>query len=64
MLLLRSDALPHDDGWLKELKLDGYRAFAIKTNGKIELRSRNDSDFSIGIRPSRRPWRTYLTKPL
>ena len=46
MLLLRSSELPDDNGWLKELKLDGYRALGIKTNGKVELRSRNDNDFS------------------
>jgi ATP-dependent DNA ligase len=46
MLLLRSSELPDDDGWLKELKLDGYRALGLKTNGKVELRSRNDNDFS------------------
>ena len=47
MLLLRSSELPNDDAWLKELKLDGYRALGIKTRGKIELRSRNDNDFSV-----------------
>ena len=29
-----------------ELKLDGYRALAMKTGGKIALRSRNNNDFS------------------
>jgi ATP-dependent DNA ligase len=47
MLLLRSSELPDDDAWLKELKLDGYRALAIKMKGKIEVRSRNDNDFSV-----------------
>jgi bifunctional non-homologous end joining protein LigD len=46
MLLLRSSELPDDDGWLKELKFDGYRALGIKASGKVELRSRNDNDFS------------------
>ncbi len=46
MLLLRSADLPDDDAWLKELKLDGYRALAIKSSGKVELRSRNDNDFT------------------
>jgi bifunctional non-homologous end joining protein LigD len=31
---------------LYELKLDGYRALAIKRGGKIQLRSRNDNDFN------------------
>jgi hypothetical protein len=51
MLLLRTDALPEGDEWLYELKLDGYRALAIKTGGKIQLRSRNDND-SSGKYPS------------
>ena len=28
-------------------KLDGYRALAIKSGGKVQLRSRNDNDFSL-----------------
>jgi bifunctional non-homologous end joining protein LigD len=46
MLLLRTDKLPDRDGWLNELKLDGFRAVAFKTGGKVHLRSRNDKDFS------------------
>jgi DNA ligase D-like protein (predicted ligase) len=46
MLLLRADALPPDaEHWEYQLKLDGYRAVAFKTGGKIHLRSRNDNDF-------------------
>ena len=48
MLLLRTDSLPNDAGrWEYQLKLDGYRAVAFKTGGKVQLRSRNDNDFSI-----------------
>ena len=48
MLLLRTDALPKDAGhWEYQLKLDGYRAIAFKTRGRVHLRSRNDKDFSI-----------------
>jgi bifunctional non-homologous end joining protein LigD len=46
MLLLRTERLPEGEDWLTELKLDGYRALAIKSKGKIQLRSRNDNDFT------------------
>jgi len=29
------------------IKLDGYRALALKTRGEVKLRSRNDNDFSL-----------------
>src|SRR4051812_33719217 len=46
MLLLNSETLPEGSDWLYELKLDGYRALALKTRGKVQLRSRNDKDFA------------------
>jgi len=47
MLLLKSEALPDDPArWLYELKLDGYRAIAFKSDGRLHLRSRNDNDFT------------------
>src|SRR4030095_13604948 len=33
--------------WLYELKLDGYRAIAFKSAGRLHLRSRNDNDFTV-----------------
>jgi bifunctional non-homologous end joining protein LigD len=46
MLLLRTDALPDQPArWFYELKLDGYRAVAFKSGGRVSLRSRNDNDF-------------------
>jgi bifunctional non-homologous end joining protein LigD len=46
MLLLRTDRLPEGANQSYELKLDGYRALAIKTEGRVKLRSRNDNDFN------------------
>lgn len=47
MLLLRTSTLPDGDDWEYELKLDGYRALAIKTGAKVHLRSRNNNDFNV-----------------
>src|SRR5438067_153898 len=47
MLLLRTEHLPEGEQWLYELKLDGYRALAIKSGGRVQLRSRNDNDFTV-----------------
>jgi bifunctional non-homologous end joining protein LigD len=46
MLLLRTERLPEGYPWQYELKLDGYRAIAIKSGGSVQLRSRNDNDFT------------------
>ncbi len=46
MLLQRCESLPEGPEWQIELKLDGYRALAIKSGGKLQLRSRNNNDFN------------------
>jgi bifunctional non-homologous end joining protein LigD len=47
MLLRETDDLPDDPTrWEYQLKLDGYRAIAFKTGGKLHLRSRNNKDFA------------------
>jgi DNA ligase D-like protein (predicted ligase) len=46
MLLLPTSGLPEGSTWAYELKLDGYRAIAIKTDGRVQLRSRNNKDFN------------------
>ena len=63
MLLVARETLP--EGWLYELKLDGYRAIAFKTVGAVQLRSRNDNDFSLRYRgiaqalATRTGWRAF-----
>ncbi len=47
MLLVRKENLPEGKNWLYEIKLDGFRALAFKSGGKVYLRSRNDNDFSL-----------------
>src|ERR1700691_5533204 len=46
MLLLRTERLPEGPSWLYELKLHGYRALAVKSDGRVQLRSRHDKDFN------------------
>jgi DNA ligase D-like protein (predicted ligase) len=46
MLLLPKSSLPEGPVWSYELKLDGYRTIAFKTDGRAQLRSRNNKDFN------------------
>jgi bifunctional non-homologous end joining protein LigD len=47
MLLQRAEKLPESSSWAYELKLDGFRALAIKSGGHVRLSSRNDKDFNL-----------------
>ncbi len=46
MLLLPTGRLPEGANWLYELKLEGYRAIAVKSSGQVRLWSRNEKDLS------------------
>lgn len=46
MLLLPTSDLPEGAAWSYEPKLDGYMAVAFKTDGRVQLRSRNNKDFN------------------
>lgn len=46
MKCLLVNELPEGDEWIYEIKFDGFRAIAIKSETAAELRSRNRKDFS------------------
>jgi ATP-dependent DNA ligase len=50
MLLTATERLPEGPEWSYELKFDGFRAIAVKTEGRTLLRSRNNSDLSHRFR--------------
>ncbi|MFT3704290.1 MAG: DNA ligase D [Agriterribacter sp.] len=51
MLATLVDKPFEDEGWLYEIKWDGYRAIAFMNKGKVLLKSRNDKDFEEKFYP-------------
>jgi bifunctional non-homologous end joining protein LigD len=45
MLATLADDVPDGEGWLFEVKWDGFRAIATMRGGEVDLRSRNDKSF-------------------
>jgi hypothetical protein len=46
MECLPMEKIPEGDAWTYELKLDGYRMVAVKSGGKLTLRSRRGTDMT------------------
>jgi bifunctional non-homologous end joining protein LigD len=46
MLATLVDKPVEEEGWVYELKWDGYRALSYIRNGKVEIRSRNNKSFN------------------
>jgi bifunctional non-homologous end joining protein LigD len=51
MLCLAVSDLPTGSEWEYELKLDGYRAIRLKTNGRVLLLSHNGKDLTGRFQP-------------
>jgi ATP-dependent DNA ligase len=64
VLLLGTDKLADDPArWSYQLTLDGYRAIACNTGGRVHLRSRNDNDFSAVSEGCNAGLRSCPTRP-
>ncbi|HEY6054019.1 MAG TPA: DNA polymerase ligase N-terminal domain-containing protein, partial [Gaiellaceae bacterium] len=50
MLATLAADVPAGDGWLHEVKWDGYRALAYVRGGEVELKSRRDNDLTKRFR--------------
>ena len=53
MLATLVDKAPEEDGWIYEVKWDGYRAVAMCDKGKVHILSRNSKSFDDKFYPVR-----------
>ncbi|HEX6915437.1 MAG TPA: DNA ligase D [Chitinophagaceae bacterium] len=53
MLATLVDKPFHEEGWMYEIKWDGYRALSYVSGGKAEIRSRNNKSFNEKFYPVR-----------
>ncbi|HUS02171.1 MAG TPA: DNA ligase D [Chitinophagaceae bacterium] len=51
MLATLVDKPVEDEGWLYEIKWDGYRALGFMNNGAVEIKSRNNKSFNEKFYP-------------
>ena len=63
MECLAVSKLPDDSNWVYEIKLDAYRAIAVKSAGNLNLFSRRRNSFNRRIRSCSKPWPTLRTTP-
>jgi ATP-dependent DNA ligase len=63
MLSLPVAKLPVGPAWSYELKFDGYRALGLRSEGRIQLLSRNGKDFNKRFNLIARALESSLTKP-
>jgi bifunctional non-homologous end joining protein LigD len=61
MLATLVDKPFEQEGWLYEVKWDGYRAVALIKNGKVQLVSRNDKSFNEKFYPVTQALRQWET---
>src|SRR6476619_3668808 len=51
MLATLTDKPFNEEGWLYEIKWDGYRAIAFLDNGNVDIKSRNNKSFNEKFYP-------------